>query len=136
MKEQISKKPSGRPSRKSVGVRDKLLIINKDPTREYRVVSSDPRRIYELEQLGYRIETASDHLPKGLRTDQPLTTDNSIPVGGGQSHVLMSIDKEWYHEGQKEKEEQNQALEAGLSPKLSDGQYGKITIGSTTKEPT
>jgi hypothetical protein len=112
MKEQISKKPSGRPSRKSVGVRDKLLIINKDPTREYRVVSSDPRRIYEL------------------------TTDNSIPVGGGQSHVLMSIDKEWYHEGQKEKEEQNQALEAGLSPKLSDGQYGKITIGSTTKEPT
>ncbi len=133
MTEKISKKPSGRPTRKSVGVRDKLVIINKDPDRVYRVVSSDPRRLYELEAMGYRIEKAADHTPKGLRTDQAALTDNSIPVGGGQNHVLVSIDKEWYEDAQREKAEHAAALEAGLNPNLSDGQYGTVKVGASTK---
>lgn len=136
MKENLSKKPSGRPTRKSVGVRDKLLIINKDPAREYRLVSTDPNRLFHMKQLGYRIEEAAKHIPEGLRTDQALLTDNAVPVGGGQSHVLMSIDKDWYDDAQREKAEHLESLEAGLKPNSSDGQYGKIAFSSSGKEPT
>lgn len=135
MNEAISKKPSGRPTRKPVGVRDKLLVINKDPSREYRLVSTDPNRLFEMKQMGYRVEEAAKHIPEGLRTDQALLTDNSIPVGGGQSHVLMSIDREWYDQAQKEKAEHVASLEAGLNPNTSDGQYGKVSISSSKKEP-
>jgi hypothetical protein len=85
--------------------------------------------------MGYRVEEAHKHIPTGLRTDQALLTDNSIPVGGGQSHVLMSIDKDWYSQAQAEKAEYTKSLEAGLNPNTSDGQYGKITVSSTGKEP-
>lgn len=136
MKEPISKKPSGRPTRKSVGVRDKLLIINKDPDRVYRLVNTDPNRLFEMKQMGYRIEEAAKHIPEGLRTDQALLTDNAVPVGGGQSHVLMSIDKDWYEDAQKEKAEHLESIEAGLKPNSSDGQYGKIAFSSSGKEPT
>lgn len=135
MTEPISKAPRGRKTRKSVGVRDKLLIINKDPNKVYRLVNPDPARLYELQERGYEIEQMKDHVPAGLRTDSPLLTDNAIPVGGGQSHVLMSIDKEWYEEDQREKAAMADKLEEGLRPNTSDGQYGKLQLATTRKEP-
>ena len=125
-----SKGRAARVKRKSVGVRDELQIINRDPNKVYRLVDNDPQRLYELQERGYVIESASNHTPKGLRTDQPLLTDNSIPVGGGKSHVLMSISREWCEEDQQEKEKINKRQEAGLKPQPSDGQYGTLDISS------
>jgi len=127
VKEQTSK-PSGRPKRKSVGARDRLLIINKDQDKEYRLVNATPDRVYQMEQLGYKVEKIANHLPPSLRADQTTPTDNAIPVGGGQNQVLMSLDKDWYKEAQQEKEDQIRAQEAAIKPKPSDGDYGKIDI--------
>lgn len=130
MKETSTKSRVARPKRKSVGVRDRLQIINKDPSKEYRLVNADPARIFELEQLGYEVVNIANHLPKGQRLDSTKQPDNSIPVGGGQTQILMAIDKDLYEEGQRDKEEQAAELEASLRPNLSDGQYGKISISS------
>jgi hypothetical protein len=128
MENLASKKPRGRPVRQKVGVKDKLLIINKDPNKVYRLVNSDPTRIYEMQQLGYEIDTLSEHIPQGLRASAPSLTDNALPVGGGQTQVLMSIDKEEYELSQKEKQEYVDELELGLKPNVSDGQYGSISV--------
>lgn len=122
------KKLKGSPARQRVGVKDRLLIINRDPSKEYRLVNSDPARIYQMQQLGYEIEPIADHIPQGLRAALPSTTDNALPVGGGQSQVLMSIPKEFYEEIQKEKAKEVNALEEGMKPNKSEGQYGSITI--------
>lgn len=125
-----SKKPRGRPVRQRVGMKDKLLIINKDPNKMYRLVNTDPARIYEMQQMGYEIVKLADHVPSGLRASAPTLTDNTLPVGNGQTQVLMAIDKEEYELNQKDKQEYVSELEAGLKPNVSDGQYGSISIKS------
>jgi hypothetical protein len=122
------KEPRGRKVRQRVGVKDRLMIINKDPGKVYRLVNADPARIYQMQQLGYEIEQISNHVPQGLRASLSTTTDNAIPVGGGQTQVLMSTPRELYEEGQQEKEQAVKEIEAGLKPKASEGQYGSIKI--------
>jgi hypothetical protein len=130
----IQKSRVARPTRKSVGARDRLQIINRDPNKEYRLVSTEDSRIYQMRGLGYEVVNIADHLPTGLRLDNSTATDNCIPVGGGQKQVLMAIDKDLYLEGIKEKEEENRKREAGLHPNLSDGQYGKITLSTKAED--
>lgn len=129
-KESIAKAPSGRPKRKSVGIRNRLEIINKDPDRVYRLIDADPARIYQFDQTGYRVETIKDHLPGAERIDSNLIMDNSIPVGGGKRQVLVSIDKDWYEEDQRAKmaavDETEEAIKN--TPTTTEGFYGKVTI--------
>lgn len=129
-KEVVSKAPRGN-IRKKVGTRDRLLFINLDPNRVYRLVSSDPSYLYEMEQLGYKIEDLSKHVPQGLRVSQPTSMDNMLPVGGNERHVLMSIDKESYEETQKEKQQHVNKIEAGIKPNSNDGQYGSVVISTS-----
>jgi hypothetical protein len=128
VKEATSKSPSGRLKRKSGAARDRLVITNKDPDRVYRIISSDPSRIHEFEQMGYRIENIADHLPKGLRTDQGSTADNSLPVGAGRNHILVSLDKDEYDAAQKDKAEHVDSTEAAMKPNISEGQYGHVIV--------
>lgn len=129
MKEQ-SKQPSGRPVRKPVGARNRLEIINKEPGREYRLIDSDPARVHQFTEAGYRVEQIKDFLPGANRLSQDSTLDNSIPVGGGSKQILVSIEREFYEQDQKAKEEHVKATEAGIKPNTSDGFYGKVSIES------
>lgn len=126
-KEVVSKRPRGQ-KRQSVSRKDRLLIINKDPNKVYRLVDADASRLFELQNMGYTVEQMSDHVPPGLRASNPTLVDNSLPVGGGKNQVLVSIPKEDYDAAQADKEAELKELEAGLKPNLSDGQYGKISI--------
>lgn len=124
----VSKKPKTRPVRQKVGVKDKLVIINRDPSKVYRLVDSDPARIYAMQSQGYEIVPLENHVPKGLRASNASAMDNALPVGGGQYQVLMCIDREEYEENQRMKAAEVDELERGMKPDVSDGQYGSISI--------
>lgn len=129
MKEQ-TKQPSGRPSRKPVGARNRLDIINKEAGREYRLIDSDPARVHQFTEAGYRIEQIKDFLPGAERLGQTSLVDNSVPVGGGSKQILVSIEREFYDQDQKEKAARVKATEDAIKPNTSDGFYGKVSIES------
>lgn len=123
------RKPSGRPQRKPIGIRNRLEIINKDPDRVYRLVDTDPGRIEQLAQQGYRIEQKDEHVPQGLRLDQGKDVDNLVHVGGGKKQVLMSQDKADWEEDQRLKQVDHDAKLEGLKQiERSEGFYGTINI--------
>lgn len=123
---EINKAPSGRPKRARIGKRNRLEIVNKDPAREYRLIDSDPARLWQFDQAGWRVEDVAKHLPGTQRVDLSTPIDNAIPVGGGSKQVLVSIEKEYFEQDQKIKQDEINEMEKGLKP--SDGFYGKINI--------
>jgi hypothetical protein len=123
-----NKKPSGRPVRKPVGARNRLEIINKEPGREYRLIDSDPARVNQFLQAGYRVEEVKNFLPGAERLGQGSLVDNALPVGGGSKQLLVSIEKEFYEQDQKEKIQRVKQTEEAIKPNTSDGFYGKVSI--------
>ena len=126
MTETKTKAPSGRPTRKPVGIRNRLEVVNQDPDRVYRIISSAPSRIQQFVDGGWRIEKANEHILGGQRLDVASPTDNTISVGLGEKHVLVSIEKELYDEDQKAKWAKVDGTEAAL--KKPDGFYGNVQI--------
>jgi len=112
-----------RKKRKPVGVRNRFDVINQDPNRVYRLIDSDPDRIAQFVDADWKIEEMKDHLRGGLRADQGTIKDNSVSVGGGKRQVLVSIEREFYEEDQKEKQLAVDAKEAGIKPDKNQGQY-------------
>ena len=123
-----TKKPSGRPVRKPVGARNRLEIINKEAGREYRLIDSDPARVHQFLEAGYRVEQVKDFLPGATRLGQDSLVDNAIPVGGGSKQLLVSIEKEYFEQDQKEKIARVKQTEEAIKPNTSDGFYGKVSI--------
>lgn len=121
-------KPSGRPVRRPVGARNRLEIINKEPGREYRLIDSDPARVHQFLEAGYRVEQVKDFLPGSERLGQGSIVDNALPVGGGSKQLLVSIEKEYFEQDQKEKMLRVKATEEAIKPNTSDGFYGKVSI--------
>jgi len=134
MKEPIAKAPSGRPKRIPVSTRDKLNIVNKDPNRQYRLIDSSPARIKQFEDGGWKVENIGEHLYGGLRADQGAKVDNNLHVGGGQTHVLVSIDNAWFEEDQRAKAavvaktEESMKMKVRKDQPTSDGKYGELSI--------
>lgn len=128
MAETINKAPRGRPTRQRVGVRNRLEIINKQPDREYRLIDSDPARVWQFEQAGWVVEDVAKHLPGAQRVDNTKPVDNSIPVGGGAKQILVSIEKEFAEEDRKVRQDEITRVEDSLKNKTSEGFYGKIDI--------
>lgn len=130
MSEQIAKAPRGRPTRVRIGVRNRLEIVNKDPDREYRLIDSDPARVWQFDRAGWKTENVADYLPgTPNRVDLTKPVDNSIPVGGGAKQVLVSIEKEFADEDRKVKQDEVKKVEDGLKTQNnSDGFYGKVQI--------
>lgn len=134
-KEAIAKAPSGRPIRKSTGLRNKFNYVNKDPGYEYRVaVDTDGTgdRIAELKELGYELVPAGKHRQGDSRVDTatPEGSVEQMNAGGGTKGYLMRIKKEWYDEDRKAKAARIDATEEGLRKPSTDGLYGSVKIDS------
>lgn len=129
MSETINKAPRGRPQRERIGTRNRLEIINKDPNKSYRLIDSDPARLWQFERAGWVVEDVSKHLPGSQRVDLTKPVDNSIPVGGGSKQILISIEKQFYDEDTKAKQDEITKQEEGLKNiTTTDGFYGKVNI--------
>lgn len=122
----LTKAPSGRVKRKSVGTRSRLHVQNKDPNYVYRFVNDmDDNVDVRLEQ-GYEIVKLSDHRSTRQRVESGGTPDNMLSVGGGTKAVLMRIPKEYWDEDQKAKAEAIDRTEQAIKKPSIDGAYGKI----------
>lgn len=130
MKDQTTTKaPSGRPSRKPVGTRNRLTVDNKDPNYHYRLVNDVDERVAMFQEGGYEVASLKDHkLGSASRVDTGNTADNTLSVGGGTKAVLMRINKDWYEEDQQEKQKKVDATMDSLKTPALDGSYGQIQV--------
>lgn len=131
MKEAIVKAPSGRPTRKPVGYRDRLRTQNTDPNYVYRWVNANldqGDRVNILKEAGYETAPAGVHRVTNGRVDDSKEPGSVevIPGGQGDKLVLMRQKREYYEEDQAEKQKRVQSLEAHQR-KTPDGFYGKIS---------
>lgn len=125
----VNKAPSGRPSRKPVGFRNRLAVHDKDPNRVYRWVNTNADggdRVEIFKEAGYRLEPKSGYRAANGRVDaSALGSFETTPGGSGDTLVLMSIEKEFYEADQKEKNKRVDDLDRAQK-RTPDGFYGKI----------
>lgn len=127
-KETISRRPSGRPERTPVGLRQRLAVKNKDPNYVYRIVNDVDDRVAIFQEAGYEVVTSGNETIGDSRVSVASQEGSvkSKPVGNGIRGVLMRIRKEYYEEDQLAKQRLISEREAGLRPDKADGQYGEI----------
>ncbi len=127
-KETISRAPRGRPTRTPVGVRSRLGAKNKDPNFEYRFVTDKDGRVEMFKEAGWEVATGQEDVSNS-RLSQPSAegTVKQVHVGNGDKAILMKIQKPWYDEDQRAKQElTDQKEKAQLTVDEGDGQYGNI----------
>lgn len=130
MAEEQTQKPA-KKQRKPVGLRNRLAVVNEDPNREYRLINNEPARLAQFEEGGYRVEDIEKHMPGSRKGTKGSNVDNVMHVGGGQTQVLVSIEKELYDEDQRVKQAKVDAMEASMKNKTAEslqGFYGDIKI--------
>lgn len=120
--------PSGRPQRQPVGFRNRLVARNQDPNYVYRFVNDTDDRIEMFKEAGYEPVTVSKSTLGDKRLEGSATVDKSVSVGGGTRAYLMRIQKDWYEEDQKKKQQQVDSVEDSLKSPPVDGSFGKLEI--------
>jgi hypothetical protein len=125
----VNKAPSGRPSRKPVGFCNRLAVHDQDPNRHYRWINTTADggdRVEIFKEAGYRIEQKSSQRAATGRVDaSPLGSFETTPGGGGDTLVLMSIEKDLYLADQKEKQKRVDDLDRAQK-RTPEGLYGKV----------
>ena len=125
----VTKAPSGRPDRKPVGFRNRLAVHDKDPNREYRWINTAADggdRVEIFKEAGYRLEPKSSQRAATGRVDaSPLGSFETTPGGGGDTMVLMSIEKDLYLADQKVKQMRVDELDRAQK-RTPEGLYGKV----------
>ena len=116
-----------RPVRTSLnGRQDVLLVEEKDPNKEYRVVNDTPGRVAKLRNMGWEIADGDEKLVSAM--DDSNVDDKSKHVGDGTKAVVMSMPKDWYEDYQKEKARQNDRLEKATQANALQNGYCKVEI--------
>jgi len=125
----VNKVPSGRPSRKPVGFRNRLAVHEKDPNFEYRWVNTNADggdRVSIMEEAGYeKVNKSAVRAANGRVDASSLGSFETTPGGSGDTLVLMRQKKEWYNEDQKAKSARVDELDRAQK-RTPDGFYGKI----------
>jgi len=129
-KENLVKTPKERVKRTGLGVRNRLVVKNKDPNYEYRLVNDTEDRISEFIERGWVAVTSDDASVGGERLEEAkgVGTVKSIAVGGGKRGVLMKIPVEYYKEDQRAKEDYNLKTEEAMRSNPNDGTYGRVDL--------
>lgn len=120
-----------RKPRRPVGVTNRLDVVNQDPGRVYRIINNDPARLAQFDAAEYRVENVTEHMPGARKGTKGSNIDNVFHAGGGQTQVLVSVDKELYDEDQALKQAKVDATEAQIKNKSADGLqgfYGDVKI--------
>lgn len=130
-KETIAKAPSGRTRRTPVGYRNRFDVSGKDENFHYRIVSDKEGRIQEFLDAGYEVvdKTQTKLGASRLEGGSSIGSTSSIPLGAGDTGVLMRIPKEFYDEDQRAKELKIKEAEKALrAPAQSGAMYGDIKV--------
>ena len=86
---------------------------NQDPAYQYRWVNDNEDRIPRFKDAGWQVVESDEHAAGYRTTGDPTALATSVEksVGAGTKAVLMRIDKEWYKEDQKTKQEEVDEIE-------------------------
>lgn len=115
-----------RPVRSSAnGRQDVLLVEEKDPNKEYRIVNDTPGRVAKLRKMGWEVDEEAVLISA---MDDSQERNNSKHVGDGTKAIVMSMPKDWYGEYQEEKSRQNDRLEQATKANALQNGYGKVEI--------
>jgi hypothetical protein len=133
MEKQLTpKRQSGRPSRTSLGRRNRLDVRDRDPNYQYRIVNanleSDPDRVERLLEIGYEIVPAKKVGQVGdKRVDEPsaIGSASSVSVGKGTKGIVMRIPKEYYEEDQAAKQAEIDEVEQAQKNRAD---YGSMVV--------
>jgi hypothetical protein len=129
MAEQLKPKTQ-RARRSTVTERSPLNVTNKDSNREYRIVNDTGDRVSMFIDRGWRVED-DPKITVGARRIGAASQQASpiqVSVGGGTKAYLMSIEKEFYDEDQKAKQDEVDETERQIKERALDGTYGKLEI--------
>jgi hypothetical protein len=129
-KEAIAKSPSGRVTRTSIAVRNKLTVNGKDPNYVYRIVNDDDDRVAQFLDAGYETVPAKSVKIGDKRVDAsgPEGSIAQMSVGGGQKAVVLRIRKDWYEQDQAAKQANVDDLEKATKAQALNGNYGKLDL--------
>jgi hypothetical protein len=119
-----------RARRTTLADRSPLHVTNKDPQREYRIVNDTGDRISMFIERGWRIEVDPNMKvgERRLGTPSKEGSPQQVSVGGAQKAYVMSIEKEYYDEDFKAKQDDVDETERIIKEKALDGTYGKLEI--------
>ena len=84
------------------GFADRISIKGKDPAYEYFLATDKPGRVDALIERGYQVVTDKETTVGSSRIGLPTSegTARTMAVGGGETGVLMKIQRDWYEEDQ------------------------------------
>jgi hypothetical protein len=130
-KKTVNEAPSGRPKRKPVGYRNRLLVENQDPDYQYRWVNTNFRegmlRVQEFEEAGYeKVLKHTVDADTGRIEGSSLGSFQTAIGGAGDVMILMRQKKEYFEEDQKAKQKAVDETDQAQK-RTPDGFYGKIT---------
>lgn len=126
-----------RPKRTSIVNQGRLNVQNKDPNREYRFVNDEKGKVEIKVTQGWVIEQSKDHVGLGGARLESASTQGSaarLPVGNGISGVLMSIDRDWYLEDQRERQQRVDATEQSIKNDALNSHKGSFSVSNKLKE--
>ena len=128
-----SLKREGRPrTRVPISIRNVLKWDDQDPAYQYRWVNDNEDRIQRFKGAGWNLVESKDHAGGNRSTGDPSKLASYVEksVGSGTKAVLMRIDKQYYEEDQKVKQEEVDEIERSMDPRNRDGGSweGKIEI--------
>lgn len=129
MTERMVKASRERKKRIPVSSRDRLVVRNKDPNYEYRIVNDEGDRIQRFIDAGYDFVDASESPISSQRiVGSEEGTKSMAQVGNGRTAFLMRIPKEFYEEDQKAKMDELNAQESAIVNPQIEHKIGQITI--------
>lgn len=112
------------------GFRSRLRVDGKDPNYEYYIVTDKDDRVRRFEEYGWEVVRDKEITIGESRISKPTDNDTvrTVSLGGGETGVLMKIQKELWEEDQLAK---NKRAEATVKQIMKDAKessdYGKIT---------
>ena len=120
-----------RKTRSSTNGRNDVLVVeNKDPKFEYRVVNDTPGRVAQMENRDWEIASGDEKLISTFdNSDDDSGSVKRKHVGGGASGILMRIRKDWFKEDQAEKARMADRMEQSTQQHDLQNGYGNVEIG-------
>lgn len=112
----MATKQTQRPKRTPVGARNRLSISNQEAGYSYRIVNDLDDRIDQLTKNGWELVPANDVKVGDSRVDNASTLGSAatVSVGQGVTGYVMRIQKDWYEEDQRYKQQQVDAVEGTM----------------------
>jgi hypothetical protein len=105
-KEAIAKAPQRRTKRTTIGTRNVLNVVGKDPSYSYRIVNDTGDRVLQLQNEDWEICDAGELQIGDRRIGNPKSTSSQaeVSVGAGIKGFVMKKRIDWHEEDQAAKQ--------------------------------